>query len=490
MRLIDRLRPSSPSARGISSLEEYIAAVSGQVYGPAVQQTLTDGRTVQAAPDTLRGHAGRFASNGVVFACIATRLSVFSGTRLAYQRLRQGRPSELFGDESLRILERPWTGGTTQDLLSRMLLDTDLAGNSYWRRDGNELTRLSPDRVDVVLERTETYGMRKVGYAYWPDGHRGDITQMVPLLLGEVAHFAPIPDPIAEYRGMSWLSPLIREVLADDLMTQHKRAFFNNGATPNMVIKHGAGATREQVERFQAMFDDTHTGVENAYRTLQIGGGADVTVVGKDLKELDFKIVQGAGETRIAAAAGVPPILVGLSEGLASGTYSNYGQARRRFGDGTLHPLWGNLAGSLQTLVPPPGGSRLWYDARDIPFLREDSKDAAEIAQKQATTMASLVQAGYTPESVQRAVGSGDFGLLEHSGLYSVQLQSPGAGEPVGHSTTTRELVEMVQKVYLGVGTVLTETEARELLNREGAGLVLGAGPTSTTEGTTDDGAA
>ena len=44
----------------------------------------------------------------------------------------------------------------------------------------------------------------------------------------------------------------------------------------------------------------------NAYKTLFLAGGADVKVVGADLKQVDFKQVQGAGETRIAAAAGVP----------------------------------------------------------------------------------------------------------------------------------------------------------------------------------------
>jgi phage portal protein BeeE len=55
-------------------------------------------------------------------------------------------------------------------------------------------------------------------------------------------------------------------------------------------------------------------------------------------------VTQGAGETRIAAAAGVPPVIVGLSEGLQAATYSNYSQARRRFADGTMRPLWRNAA--------------------------------------------------------------------------------------------------------------------------------------------------
>ena len=114
-----------------------------------------------------------------------------------------------------------------------------------------------------------------------------------------------------------------------------------------------------------------------AYKTMYLAGGADVTIVGSDLKQLDFKLTQGAGETRIAAAAGVPPIIVGLSEGLQAATYSNYGQARRRFSDLTMRPLWGNVVGSLATIVPVPGGAELWYDDRDIPFLAEDRKDEA-----------------------------------------------------------------------------------------------------------------
>jgi phage portal protein BeeE len=142
--------------------------------------------------------------------------------------------------------------------------------------------------------------------------------------------------------------------------------------------------------------------------------------------------VQGAGETRIAAAAGVPPVIVGLSEGLAAATYSNYSQVRHRFADSTMHPLWANAAGSLAHLVRASGTAassavRLWYDARGVPFLREDRKDAAEILASQAQKIRTLVDAGFTPDSVRRAVDAEDWSLLSHTGLFSVQLQPPGA---------------------------------------------------------------
>ena len=92
----------------------------------------------------------------------------------------------------------------------------------------------------------------------------------------------------------------------------------------------------------------------------------------------------------------------------------------------------GFIAGSLEDILkrPPGQGNHLWYDATDVSFLREDEKDAAAIQQMEAGTIRSLLDAGYTPESVQAAVDAGDWRLLVHTGLFSVQLQRPGSGQP------------------------------------------------------------
>jgi hypothetical protein len=172
------------------------------------------------------------------------------------------------------------------------------------------------------------------------------------------------------------------------------------------------------------MMEAAHAGLRNAYKTLYMTSGADATPVGKDMQQLDFKVVQGAGETRVAAAAGVHPVIVGLSEGMQGSSLNagNFNSARRLVADKTLWHLWGNIAGSLEVLVPPPDGSRLWVDDR-IPFLREDRKDAAEIQQLKAATMRQLADAGWKPDSIVAAVEAEDMTLLEHSGLPSVQLQ-------------------------------------------------------------------
>lgn len=440
--------------RALTTLDDYADALNSFVYqgntyglgGLGVHQTQT-GQRAEPIPNDLTGYAqAGYAGNGVVFAVMLVRMLVFSGIRFSFQRLASSRPSELFGTQELALLERPWVGGTTQDLLIRTIQDADLAGNAYWTRTGGELVRLRPDWVQIVLEprmlRGGVLGWRKFGYLY-TEGGPGS-ADPVPLLPDEVAHFAPHPDPLATYRGMSWLTPVLREIRGDAQMSRYKQQFFENAATPNLVVKMPQ-LDVDKFKRFKAAMDEEHAGVDNAYKTLYLGGGADVSVVGQSFEQMTFSEVGSVGETRIAAAGGVPPVIAGLTKGLESSTYSNYGQARRRLADATCHPLWLNASGSFSPLVITPRGARLHYDTRDVPFLREDAKDSAEIAQMQAATMASLVQAGYTPESVQRAVLSGDYGLLEHSGLYSVQLQPAGAqtNPALNGSGQRRELIHV-----------------------------------------------
>ncbi|UQE74200.1 phage portal protein [Gordonia sp. PP30] len=448
MNLLDRIAGGRRPERSGMNLDEYVkllnqSALNSGYMQPALQQTMS-GEATERPPATFEGMArNAYAANGVVFACMLVRQLVFSSVRFTYQRLRDNRPADLFGTPALRILERPWNGGTTQDMLSRMIQDADLQGNSFWVRDHDELVRLRPDWVEVVgmprfmsaSERTGRaltnrggqVGWKKVGYIY-TEGGIGCGSDPAFFLADEVVHYAPIPDPLARFTGMSWLTPIIREIQADESMTKHQRKFFDNAATPNMVVKHDPLASMEKIKKFAELLEDTAAGVDNAWKTLNLYPGADVTLVGANLRDIDFKNVRGGGETRIAAAAGVPPVIVGLSEGLAAATYSNYGQARRRLADGTAHPLWQNLASCLEHAAPPPGpDTRLWYDAADVPFLREDEKDAAEIQKTRAETISNLITAGYVPDSVVKAVDAGDFRMLQHSGLMSVQLTAPGA---------------------------------------------------------------
>jgi phage portal protein BeeE len=237
---------------------------------------------------------------------------------------------------------------------------------------------------------------------------------------------------------MSWLTPVIREIQSEKAATQHKLRWFENSATPNLAISLPKEVTPEQFGDFVDQMDRSHKGAANAGKTLYTAGGADVTVVGANMQQMDFKSVQGASETRIAAAAGVGAILANLSEGMQGSSLNagNYSAAKRRFVDGTMRPLWRNAAGSLEHIItkPKPRGRERQPDPaldddRDIAFLREDQKDVAEVQATTAQAMRTLLDSGWKADSVKAWIqAGGDWAVLEHSGLNSVQLVPPSDG--------------------------------------------------------------
>jgi phage portal protein BeeE len=460
------------------SLDQFIAdaatfAFAGNTYGLTdTYGTTTDRPTERTESPFAHWVGAAYKANGVVFACQVARLRLFSEARLQYRALRGGRTGELFGTPDLRVLERPWPNGSTGELLARMIQDADLAGNAYVRRTGPlaepRLERLRPDWVTIVLDANpDLLNPEVVGYIFEPGGPGNGRPQF--LNRDEVAHWSPLPDPIASYRGMSWLTPILRDISGDKAAAEHKTKFFDNAATPNMVVKFDPTVVVDAIKRFKELFEAEYAGPANAGKTLFLGGGADATVVGHSFKEMDLKAITALGETRVASAAGVPPIVVGLSEGLAAATYSNYGQAMRSFGN-TMSHFWRTACVALETVVPAPAGSELWFDVRDVPALQQDEKDAADIQGVRAATITQLIREGFTADSVIRAVEADDFRLLAHTGRLSVQLQGPESEQDSG-AGAARNLVEMIQKVYLGVGVVITADEARDLLNKAGAGL-------------------
>lgn len=435
MRLLDQFRHRP--TEGVKRYGDYFT-FQGQSYSlpqPQGYSTTYSKTPVEPIEPTFADYvANGFGGDGVVFAVELKRLSIFAEARFQFRRFNNGRPGDLFGDASLSILERPWPGGTTGDLLARMILDADLAGNAYFARYEGGVVRLRPDWVEIVLAPRMVNGYRvgfeRVGYFYY-EGGRQLAKEPAAFLVDEVAHFAPIPDPLSSYRGMSWLTPVVREIQSDVQYIKHQQKYLENAATPNLAVSLQE-ADPERFDKFVEIMDANHKGVENAYKTLYTGAGADVTVIGANMQQLDFKAVRGAGETRIAMAGGIHPVVLGSSEGMAGSSLNagNYTAAKRATADATFRPLWRNAAGSLETIVPPPTGASLWYDERDVAFLREDHTDEANIQAQEAQTLRNLLDAGYTPESAAAAVLANDWSLLKHSGLFSVQLQAPGSGQP------------------------------------------------------------
>lgn len=413
-----------------------------KMFAPGSQVNY-QGNSYQAFKPGGAALATPITTNPAVFAVANIRIMLFSEARFQFQKMRGGRPGDLFGTPDLAILEEPWAGHTTSNLLAQAELDVARSGNSYWVRNGEFLQWLDPANVkiltrtayDVTMTGAEI-GEELAGYAYVPKDDPATL-----YLPEEVCHYKPHPDPNNRFIGMSWLSPCLNDIATDEAISQHKQAVIANGATLSTVVSFDPEVSTEQFNAFVDRFRVDHERPENAGKTLFLGGGADVKTIGQTFENLMLQSVQGSGEVRVAVAAGIPPAIVGISEGLKGSSLNagNYGEARRRLADGTFRPLWRSFAGAMQSLLPIPPATRLWYDDRDVAFLREDIADQAEILSANAKTVLTLVQGGWEPDAAVQVVLSSDLSQLigQHTGLTSVQLVPPADGESPSAPTGT-----------------------------------------------------
>jgi phage portal protein BeeE len=368
---------------------------------------------------------------------------LFVQARFVFRRWIDGEPQKPFTNPDLDLLNvRPWDGGTTSDLLMRLLQHGDFAGTGFvvnrTIRGRAELRVPRPDWMTILLGSEDDPEVDSrdidatiIGFLYHPGG-RYSGRDPVPLLPSQVAHFIPTTDPLFRFWGIPWLMPVIKNVQGHDAATEHKLRFFENGATPQVIVTLGEKAA--DPEKFKAwidVFEQEHAGPRNAYRTIYMAAGANAEVVGANLRQLDMRNVQNIDELTIANAGGVPATVVGLSEGLQGSSLNagNFGQSMRRFANLTIRPLWGNAAGSLQRIIRTSGGAELWYADKHIPALQEDIKDQAEVVGIKASAIRTLGDGGWDKDAVVRAIDAGDLSLLEgnDTGLVPVQLQPPGA---------------------------------------------------------------
>lgn len=424
-----------PSGGAPISLDEWASyfTYNSHQYPLGLTFSMGPSREEEISP-TFAGYVQQaYQQNGAVFACLLARASLFSEARFQWQEFRKGRPGPLFGDTSLEPLENPWPNGTTGDLIVRLEQDYSLAGNFYGTTLYGGLTRMRPDWVTIVLgsntqadDPNTALDARIIGYIYHPGG-KSSGNDPIALDVRDVCHFTgPTPDPTARFRGTSWLTSILAEVQSDKTAVAHKTKFFEHGGSKLAVSVDIPDPA--EFQEFVSQFKANNEGSANAYKTLFFNSAMPQTsVIGADMVQMDFKAVQGHGETRIAAAAGVPPVIVGFSEGLEAATYSNYQLAMRRFADLTARPMWRMMAACFESVLQKPQtNSRLWYDDRDIAALKDDIDKRADVQTKQASAAKLLIDAGYEPDSVTDALTSDDFSRLKHSGLTSVQLQEPG----------------------------------------------------------------
>jgi len=90
--------------------------------------------------------------------------------------------------------------------------------------------------------------------------------------------------------------------------------------------------------------------------------------------DLDWPGTANLSESRICAAFGIPPMLLGLRVGLDAGTFSNWKQAKTAFYQDTMVPIWKWMSSTLERGMYRNEGKEEEVEPNldDVPELQED----------------------------------------------------------------------------------------------------------------------
>ena len=171
-------------------------------------------------------------------------------------------------------------------------------------------------------------------------------------------------------------------------------------------------------------------------------------------QQLQLVELQRQASLDIANSLGIDPEDLGIST--TSRTYSNDVDRRRNKLNDVLKPYMRAITDRLSMGDVTRPGFAVRFNTTE--YLQPNPTDRWAIYET-AVRMGAMT----LPE------------VRQPEGLPALPDTDEGATTVDETSTRELQLVEQIQKIYLGVGTVVTAAEAREILNRSGAGLVVNA---------------
>ena len=373
-----------------------------------------------------------------------------------WRKAKSGRKEdriEVTSHAALDVWNKPNPFMPRQEFVETFQQHVDLTGEGWWvvAKDPRstvplELWPVRPDRMTPIPSRERFLA----GYMYTsPDG------EQIPLGLDEVI-FLRMPNPLDLYRGMGPVQSVLADLDATRYSAEWNRNFFLNSAEPGGIIEVPNGLGDEDFNELRDRWNEQHKGVANAHRVaiLEHGKWVDRKLTQRDMQFVELRAVSRAV---LREAFGISAFALGEVTDINRATAD---ASKAWFADQLTVPRLERIKGALNHDLLPlfgPTTQGLEFDY-ESPVPADPESEAKQLVARSGAAK-TLIDAGLSAADVLSAVG-----------LPEMEA-SPIAG---GDGTLSpRELGDMVQSLYLGVGTVLTWDEARDILNRAGAALDL-----------------
>lgn len=352
--------------------DSFPATGARPVANEAFWEAISPADALYPEPNFVNNAEYGFGLNELAYACVMEKATSLPDAPMrVYGPDGMGDPRE---EHPLRqLLANPNPVLTEYELWELTSIYLDLAGIAFWEivtDRANRVTELWPLRPDKV----RIFPMRD-HYEY---GYLIGQSRLVDL--GRDVISFTYPNPTSPALGQAPMRAANRAVHLDNEATDFVKALLQNHAVPGVVIETEQKVddtltkrlTEKWLERFSGHLRGTPAFLQK---------GMKVHTLGLNLGELEFPDLRTISESRICAAFGVPPILVGAKVGLDRSTFANYAEARRSFWEETLMPLQKRFTQRIvKELMPRVEGVRprrsvVRFDNSDVLALKESEKD-------------------------------------------------------------------------------------------------------------------
>lgn len=440
-RLNLRARPMTRAepqyASDVSPWSDRVAGLWSIVRGGEPQQYTKQGRTVREVG---------FQENPIVLRCVSIIADQIAAARLQAYRETSTGDVELLPKSPLQLLlDQP--ANQMAGFTYRRLLGTQAAiyGNGYAAiiRAGNtpyarplRLKSVHPERMQQVLVDVETDDL--MAYVWTDSTGKQHTTPWYDMI--HVKDLIVEPD---QWFGFPRGASALNAMATDGEASKYVRQVVTNSGVPALIMIAAEGATKEDLERAEDVWQEKMVTRGQRGRTRFVGNIREVKVVGHSLSELEFPSLRGISREDICAAFGVDPRLVGAAS--AKGTESamsggQYQEARRKLEQLTCAPLRMAIVEAMDsTLTTAYGDAYVRFDPDAIGALLETPTEVTARAVQMLAAGATLEESRRTmglPEEMDPAHHTTFPSLrtvakaVELSELPPPQLLGPGAATP------------------------------------------------------------
>lgn len=411
MRLFKRTTEAPPVERAIRSpqpvtLSAVPLSAMGGGYGPSGM-----GRDVRVyLPGSVRDwatEAGPLWRNSIVSACVNLIGRTFPEAPICLTReLKDGSKETIHvGHPFLDLMDRPNPFHTADHIWWAVLMSLNTNGNAYLikRRDGGGRVReLYWVPSWLMAPRWPMDGSEFItDYLYRSNG------KGIPIPTTEIVHLRAGADPTNHGRtGICPLAAQLREIVTDNEAGTYEASLLKNGAVPGLIARPKSDATVSPPVGWMDKLKETierRFGGDDRGKPLVAEGPLDIDMVSWSPEQMALDVIRQYPETRICAALGVPPALLGLKAGAEQSTYSNMEAYDEAFYDRCIVPTKTTIAREIQSqlfdLDFGGDGWRVDWDYSGVECLQED-RDAL------AKRVALLVNVGIlTPNEARQEMG-------------------------------------------------------------------------------------